>query len=49
MGNYKDGKARLDERENCHLRLGYKPENGFGKTKKHVEEQRKQEIIENLT
>lgn len=31
IGNLKDGKARLEDRENCHLRLGYKEV--LGKTK----------------
>ena len=47
MGNFKDIKARLEDREACRQRLGYKETPS--KTKKVIDEQRKQEIIENLT
>lgn len=47
MGNMKDAKARLEDRVNCHLRLGYKED--AGRTKKDVEEERKKQIIDNLT
>lgn len=39
MGNLKDAKARLEDRVNCNLRLGYKEEPS--RTKKDVEEERK--------
>lgn len=47
MGNFKDIKGRLEDREACRQRLGYKEVPA--KTKKNIEDQRKQEIIENLT
>ena len=47
MGNFKDMKGRLEERENCLLRLGYKEV--MGKTKGQVEDERKKDIIDNLT
>jgi hypothetical protein len=47
MGFHKDVKKRLDERENCNLRLGYK-ENP-GKTRSVIVNERKQLVIDNLT
>ena len=47
MGNFKDIKARLEDREACRQRLGYKEVPT--KTKRDVDDQRKQEIIDNLT
>ena len=47
MGNFKDIKARLEDREACRQRLGYKEVPT--KTKKDVDDFRKQEIIDNLT
>jgi hypothetical protein len=39
IGNYKDIKGRLEDREACYLRLGYKETDG--KTKQQIEEERK--------
>lgn len=39
IGAYKDGKARIDERESCHLRLGYKDTPGM--TLSQINEERK--------
>jgi hypothetical protein len=47
VGNLADVKARLDEREKCLLRLGYKDE--VGKTKKLIDEERKRDMVENMT
>ncbi len=47
IGNLKDAKARLEDREACHLRIGYKEIPG--KTKGTIEEERKKDIINNLT
>ena len=47
MGNHKDVKQRIDERENCQLRLGYKETPG--KTKADIVNERKQQVIDNLT
>jgi hypothetical protein len=49
-GNYtsfQDKKARLEERVNCQLRLGYKQ--SAGKTYKQIEEERKKTMIDNMT
>lgn len=47
FGNHKDVGARINDRENCHLRLGYKE--NVGLTKGKIEEERKQNVISNLT
>jgi hypothetical protein len=47
IGNFKDIKARLEEREACMLRLGYKATEG--KTRKDIDEARKKATIDNLT
>lgn len=49
IGSYKDVKQRIDEREACHLRLGYKPQSGGGYTKAKIEEERKKKMIDNMT
>lgn len=49
IGAYKDVKARIDEREKCHLRLGYKPSSGGNLTKWKLEEDRKKKMIDNMT
>lgn len=38
---------RVEERETCLLRIGYKE--GQGKTKQTIDDQRKKETIDNLT
>lgn len=40
-------KGRLEDREACYLRLGYKEIDG--KTKKQIEEERKKQMIDNMT
>ena len=40
IGNYKDAKARIDEREACHLRLGFKDTPGM--TMQSVNKERKE-------
>lgn len=47
IGNFKDIKGRLEDREACRQRLGYKEQPG--KTKKDIEEERKKEVIDSLT
>ena len=47
FGTYKDVEARIDEREKCHLRLGFKE--SMGMTKGQIDDRRKKEVIENLT
>lgn len=47
MGVHKDVKSRIDDRENCNLRLGYKEHPG--KTRGVIVNERKQVVIENLT
>ncbi len=47
IGNYKDIKGRLEDREACRQRLGYK--DVPGKTKQVIDEERKTQIIDNLT
>lgn len=47
IGNFKDIKGRMEDREACYLRLGYKETEG--KTKKQIEEERKNSMIENMT
>lgn len=47
VGTHKDGYQRLEDRESCQLRLGYKDTQG--KTKGVIVEQRKKEVIDNLT
>ena len=46
VGQLKDGKARLEEREACALRLGYKEVPG--RTKTEVAEERKHDAIDSL-
>ena len=46
LGNLPDVKQRIDMRENCKLRLGYKEEPG--KTKHVVDEERKRSMIDNM-
>jgi hypothetical protein len=46
-GSYKDVEARINDREKCHLRLGYKEQ--MGMTKGKIQEERKKQIIDNLT
>jgi hypothetical protein len=45
LGN--DAKKRLEDRENCYLRLGYK--DVAGKTKAVIDDERKKVVIDNLT
>jgi hypothetical protein len=40
-------KGRLEDREACYLRIGYKEVEG--KTKKQIEEERKAAMIDNMT
>ena len=47
IGAYKDTKQRIDEREACHLRLGYKDKAGM--TISQINEERKKQMIENMT
>lgn len=47
IGNFKDIKGRLEDREACYQRIGYKETEG--KTKKLIDEERKQQMIENMT
>ena len=42
-----DVEARINEREKCHLRLGHKEISGLTKGKIH--EERKKQMIENMT
>lgn len=49
MGNFKDVKERIDERENCHLRLGYKPNTGDYPSKSKNDADRKKKMVENMT
>ena len=37
FGNHKDIEGRINDRENCHLRLGYKENMGITKGKIHEE------------
>jgi hypothetical protein len=42
-------KARIDDRENCHLRLGYKPNSGEYPSKGKIDAERKKKMVENMT
>lgn len=47
IGALPDMKARLEHRENCFLRLGYKEEAGMSKSL--IDEERKKQMIDNMT
>jgi len=47
IGQYKDCKQRIDEREACHLRLGYKETPGLTYSK--IQEERKNQMVQNMT
>lgn len=49
IGSYKDMKERLQERENCFLRLGYKGESSIYRSKKIIDEERKTQMVDNMT
>ena len=49
VGHIPDAKARLEEREGAFLRKTYKGEGQTGKTKAHIDAERKEADIENLT
>jgi hypothetical protein len=49
VGTLPDAKARLEEREGAFLRKTYKPEGVSGKTKAHIDAQRKEADVDNLT
>lgn len=49
VGTLKDGKARLEDREGCFLRKTYKPEGVTGRVKAHIDKERKDADVENLT
>ena len=49
VGTLKDGKARLEDREGAFLRKTYKPEGVTGRIKGHIDKERKDADVENLT
>lgn len=49
VGTLKDAKGRLEEREGCFLRKTYKPEGVTGRTRAHIDRDRKEQVIDNLT
>lgn len=49
VGTLKDAKARLEDREGSFLRKTYKPEGVTGRIKAHIDKERKDADVENLT
>lgn len=49
VGTLKDAKARLEEREGAFLRKTYKPEGVTSRVKAHIDKERKDADVENLT
>jgi hypothetical protein len=49
VGNIPDAKARLEEREGAFLRKTYKAEGVTGRTKGHIDAERKEADVDNLT
>jgi hypothetical protein len=49
VGTLKDAKARLEDREGAFLRKTYKPEGVSGRIKGHIDKERKDADVDNLT
>jgi hypothetical protein len=49
VGTLKDAKARLEDREGAFLRKTYKPEGVTGRIKGHIDKERKDADVDNLT